>query len=90
MSATDIAEVTIKIYALDQEIRACKNELRDAGRTNVEILEHPQLSVLNQQLTALINERSVLRQQQQASAGKFLCIYLFIYFPGYLYTTHSR
>jgi hypothetical protein len=73
--------VTVKINALEQEIRACKDELHRAGRTNVEILEHPQLSVLNQQLTALINERSVLRQQLQASAGKFL----FIYFPlGYL------
>jgi predicted nucleic acid-binding Zn-ribbon protein len=88
MSTADIAEVTIKINALEQEIAACKNQLENAGRTDLQIVLNQQLTALNQQLTALnqqltalINERSVLRQQLQASAGKFL----FIYFPlGYL------
>jgi transposase len=80
MSATDIAEVTIKINALDQEISACKNKLRDAGLSDKERdFRQALILKLTEQLTALINRRERLEQQLQASAGKFLCIYLFIF-----------
>ena len=87
MSAAEIAEVRDKINALDQKINACENDLRFQGKTDLQISEHTGVQRLREQVTALINERKVLRQQQQASAGKFLFVY---FYRGHLYRNHVR
>ena len=90
MSAADITEVTNKINALDQEISAYNNDLRDVCLSGKE-REFRQALILKltERLTGLEARRERLEQQQQASAGKFLCIN----FPrGYIfvYINHSR
>ena len=96
MSAAEIAEVRDTINALDQEIidckndvRSCKNDLRSQGKTALQISEHTGVQrhlelqkSLNEQVTALINRRERLEQQQQASAGKFLFVY---FYRGHLF-----
>jgi chromosome segregation ATPase len=84
MNAAAIAEVTGKIDALEQDIKDKTDELKAEKKSVSEILTL--LAPERNHLTALINRRERL-EQQQASAGKFL----FIYFPlGYLYINHSR
>ena len=96
MSAAEIAEVRDKINALDQKINAldqkinaCENDLRFQGKTDLQISEHTGVQCLlelqkslNEQVTALINRRERLEQQQQASAGKFLFVY---FYRGHLF-----
>jgi hypothetical protein len=87
MSVAVIAEVTSKIVALEQKITNNEEKLERKGITPEErVAIDNKIAAYTQQLTALINRRERL-EQQQASAGKFL----FIYFPlGYLYINHSR
>ena len=87
MSAAEIAEVRDKINALDQNISACENDLRSQGKSDLQISEHTGVQRLREQVTALINRRERLEQQQQASAGKFLFVY---FYRGHLYRNRFR
>ena len=73
MNAAGIAEVTVKINALDQEINTNKEMLKQPGISeNERVAIRNEIAAYIQRLTGLEAERRELRQQQQASAGKFL------------------